>query len=225
MILHKNVEPGSTCGGQVASGRDLFNTDHWCVYCGHKWSDVTTETVTEITLPPFSVVVSPGKVPINSWEDNPSQFMRVFIRIQFDGRRLSMTGVEGPKSNGNAAGGAGQIDMHMDDDYLSTMVFDEPGWDRTQFERLIEIWGLWHLNDMRAGTPSQTAHLRAHRVKVTYRKSQYEQDLKTLASAGLQPDPETGYSYGSQWLYEPLPADVHEYLSTLVPTTRTYAWV
>lgn len=38
LTLHRNVDTSSVCGGQVASG-DLFNEDHWCVYCGAKWSD------------------------------------------------------------------------------------------------------------------------------------------------------------------------------------------
>jgi hypothetical protein len=37
--LHRDIHPDSQCGGQVADGRQLFGTDHWCVYCGHKWSD------------------------------------------------------------------------------------------------------------------------------------------------------------------------------------------
>jgi hypothetical protein len=43
MKLHKDVDPQSDCGGQVASGRELFNTDYWCVYCGAKWSDQSTD--------------------------------------------------------------------------------------------------------------------------------------------------------------------------------------
>lgn len=39
MRLHKDVDTDSRCGGQVADGRELFGTDHWCVYCGAKWSD------------------------------------------------------------------------------------------------------------------------------------------------------------------------------------------
>lgn len=36
----------------------------------------------------------------------------LFIRIQYTGGNLSITGVEGPLKSGNAAGGCGQIDMH-----------------------------------------------------------------------------------------------------------------
>ena len=37
MTLHKDVDPQSSCGGQVASGKELFKTDFWCVYCGAKF--------------------------------------------------------------------------------------------------------------------------------------------------------------------------------------------
>jgi len=43
MRLHRDVDPESRCGGQVADGEELFGTDYWCVYCGAKWSEGTEE--------------------------------------------------------------------------------------------------------------------------------------------------------------------------------------
>lgn len=39
MVLHRDVQPGSTCGGQVATytARQVFGVDYWCVYCGAKF--------------------------------------------------------------------------------------------------------------------------------------------------------------------------------------------
>lgn len=37
MMLHKDVDHDSQCGGQVADGHKLFGTDYWCVYCGAKF--------------------------------------------------------------------------------------------------------------------------------------------------------------------------------------------
>ena len=34
--FHKDADPNSQCGGRIADGRELFNTDYWCVYCGAK---------------------------------------------------------------------------------------------------------------------------------------------------------------------------------------------
>lgn len=42
MVLHRDVDPHSSCGGQVASGQVLFGTDYWCVYCGAKFDVETT---------------------------------------------------------------------------------------------------------------------------------------------------------------------------------------
>jgi len=38
LLLHRDVQPGSECGGQVADAHKLFGTDFWCVYCGKKWN-------------------------------------------------------------------------------------------------------------------------------------------------------------------------------------------
>lgn len=38
MILHREIDDTTNCGGQTTDG-DLFNTDHWCVYCGKKWNN------------------------------------------------------------------------------------------------------------------------------------------------------------------------------------------
>lgn len=38
LALHRLNDPNSTCGGQVTTGRELFDTDFWCVYCGKKWN-------------------------------------------------------------------------------------------------------------------------------------------------------------------------------------------
>jgi hypothetical protein len=66
----------------------------------------------------------------------------VFVTINWTGERLSLTDVVGPKSNGDARGSCGQID-------LRAVVYDPP--EGVDVERLAEIWKAWHLNDMRAG--------------------------------------------------------------------------
>jgi hypothetical protein len=72
--------------------------------------------------------------------------------------------------------------------------------------RMVAIWRRWHLNDMKAGTPAQEAWLRDHPMQFTYPQSHYEEASKALAAAGLNPD--NGYSYGSKWLCEEIPADI-----------------
>ncbi len=73
----------------------------------------------------------------------------VFAFIQWDGDKLSLTGVEGPRANGDAHGSCGQIDGHAWDNYTA-----RPGID---LDKLREVWHRWHLNDMRAGCEHQRA--------------------------------------------------------------------
>jgi hypothetical protein len=73
----------------------------------------------------------------------------VFITIEWDGKRLSISGVEGPRADGDCWGSCGQIEMHGWEAYTA-----RPGFD---LDRLREVWSAWHLNDMRAACPHQRA--------------------------------------------------------------------
>jgi hypothetical protein len=84
----------------------------------------------------------------------------VFIKIELkDGGRLSISGVEGPMSNGNCLGGCGQIDMHLrtEDRHANGWEYTT-GWDAEMMNRLLEVWERWHLNDMRAECVHQRAN-------------------------------------------------------------------
>lgn len=78
--------------------------------------------------------------------DYDSRAMAVYIKVQYDGKRFSMSGVEGPLHNGDCLGSCGQIDMHMDSAYLDNLTYAE-GWNRASVARMLEIWRDWHLND------------------------------------------------------------------------------
>lgn len=147
----------------------------------------------------------------------------VFVSIKFKDGKLSITGVEGPKANGDAKGSCGQIVMSEWDikEYA-------PGFDRAQELRLREIWDTWHLNDMQAGSPAQTAWLKAN--PINDRMEHYTKACAGLASAGLNPDPDfihngKPYSYGHDWLRVEVPADALEWLQGLPDTDVTPAWV
>ena len=155
--------------------------------------------------------------------------MDVFVTIEYDGDRLSLTGVEGPKRNGDAKGGCGQIDMGWDDDYLDTLVYAD-GWDREQAGRLRDVWGLWHLNDMQAGTPRQMTVLRAHECgndecRTARQRDRYGHDKGLLTSLGLNPDRDhNDYEYGTAWLTVEVPAPVLAWLAGLPAGTKTSPW-
>lgn len=67
---------------------------------------------------------------------------RGFVKIEYDDGRLSLCGVIGPMSNGNAKGSCGQC--------IDEIREGEPteGWTREMLDKLCQIWDRWHLNDM-----------------------------------------------------------------------------
>ena len=82
-------------------------------------------------------------------------------------------------------------------------------------EEMVQVWRVWHLNDMNAGTPRQEAYLKGYR-QAFLDTHDYEMDswsydirLEVLEKAGLSPDPyHENYRYGSAWLVNELPQDV-----------------
>jgi hypothetical protein len=78
----------------------------------------------------------------------------VFVKAEYTDGKLSMTGVEDPKRNGDAVGACGQICMYPTWDQYAPA----PGWTAESIARLFEIWDEWHLNDMQAGCVHQRAN-------------------------------------------------------------------
>jgi hypothetical protein len=126
----------------------------------------------------------------------------VFLTVRWDGVRLSMTAVEGPTRSGNCYGSCGQCQPGPD--YTAI-----PGVD---LKRIGAVWGRWHLNDMKPGTPAQMAALEDMPPAV-YPENHYTKACAWLEARGLLVD--GGYKYGSAWLKEEVPADVIEFLQTL----------
>lgn len=150
----------------------------------------------------------------------------IFAKITFRGDRLSIVGVEGPKLNGDAYGGCGQIyGSYLTPEQRAEIKNPAPKWDAEKIAQFFATWKRWHLNDMRAGSPAQEEYLRAHPVSYSYPKSHYDAAREALSAAGLHPDPSNGYLYGSAWLTEPVPADVLEWLRALPDADIQPAWV
>ena len=167
----------------------------------------------------------------------------VFCKITYANGRLSISGVEGPKPNGDCIGACGQINMHLRGH--EALIAPAHGWDLERLQKFFSIWARWHLNDMRAGSPAQEEFLRCHadawaayitnaREKACsvedasdiYPASYYTWACTVLAAAGLHPDPERNeYRYGSAWLKEEVPEDVLVWLRALPDTDVMPAWV
>lgn len=95
-----------------------------------------TETVSD-----FERLINPARVP--AWNSRGDKVTaRLWVKIQYKGGRLSITGVEGPLSNGDALGSCGQCGIHAEAVPLE-------GFTLEALARLRAIWDEWHLNDMR----------------------------------------------------------------------------
>ena len=110
-----------------------------------------------------------GKIPKYDGYHNPDLHIKVELEAkQKDGHtELSMSGVIGARSNGNAIGGCGQIDMefkHRDpkqDDKRSRSLITPDQiqfaseWDASLWYDLLDIWHKYHLSGMSAGCEHQ----------------------------------------------------------------------
>ena len=150
------------------------------------------------------------------------RFHSLYCRIRYDGERLSIVGVHGPIPNGNAHGSCGKLSLL---DYSFKRF--EAGWNHEKVNMLAFIWENFHLNNLNAGSPIQTFFLENHRKAYTYAPDEmnYEQRCELLAEAGLNPDPFTGYRYGTSWLHASVPDWAIEWLKSLPETTKTPAWI
>ncbi len=66
-----------------------------------------------------------------------------FVKIEFENGKLSISGVIGPKTNGDCWGSCGQC---TDEIRQGT---PKENWSKEMLNKLCDIWDEWHLNDMR----------------------------------------------------------------------------
>lgn len=148
----------------------------------------------------------------------------VFARAVIDHEgELHITGVEGPKRNGNCHGSCGQIIMGWQDD-PARWTTKGANFNDEQLAEFMAIWGRWHLNRMRPGSQAQMDWLREHPITVTYPESHYQKACEALAAVDLHPDAD-GYHYGSAWKREELPAEVIAKLASFPASSLEPAWV
>ena len=93
----------------------------------------------------------------------------IFCKIEIKEGVLSISGAIGPLPSGNCIGGCGQINMefdhrdkaHNDRRYANPIKAEEinfaPGWGQDMWYDFLEVWKLWHINDMNAGCVHQKA--------------------------------------------------------------------
>lgn len=156
--------------------------------------------------------VNPGKIKVGNFH------RPIFCKIKIEDGNLSISGVVDPHKGGNCFGSCGQI-------IVSFKEYDKRGyesladietnsdWTPEMLKKFFDIWDKWHLNDMKA----ECEHQRALGWK-------YEDHHDPQTFKG-ELCPTCGYSIGSAWLKEELPADVVSYLASLPDTKIQPAWV
>ena len=79
-------------------------------------------------------------------QEPPYRWLNCFFDIKFDNKgRFSISGVEGPYSNGDCLGSCGQVSKPENwKEYKKS-----PGWDKRKIDKFFDLWDQWHLNDMR----------------------------------------------------------------------------
>jgi hypothetical protein len=173
-------------------------------------------------------------VRIGTIKDYNNREQSIFCEIEFASGKLSITGVVGPRSNGNAAGGCGQIIMEFKEydhrGYSSILdITPAPLWTHAMIKKFFDIWDKWHLNDMQAGCKHQR-DLGWNTELIDPDKPPYQDNMKMWLSVEKggylsAPCPVCGYKYGTAWLKEDVPHNVINWLFALPDTDKTPAWV
>lgn len=166
-------------------------------------------------------------------------FMPVFVKVEFRDGKLSMTGVEGPKHNGDAIGSCGQIEIQPGN---KSWKFAD-GWDRDKVHSLKTIWERWHLNDRNPNCEHQRKlgwtvkamqEVKLYHWSLSTAKFQEQRQIKERAMAKLKDHGSAGISRLDQTtLRLPLSRTTHSDIApehykpdSRKPTdTRTLGWL
>lgn len=90
----------------------------------------------------FKKIINPCTNEVYIYNDK-KRSVNSFCKIEYQDGQLSITGVIGPKSNGNSWGSCGQC--------VDEIRKGEPTkeWTPEMLQKFCDIWDEWHLNDMR----------------------------------------------------------------------------
>ena len=79
---------------------------------------------------------------------------------------------------------------------------------------IVRLWKLYHLNDMKAGTPAQEKAVKEYLKSNDCNNYSYDKICKYLETKGLLFDGQ--YKYGTAWLKEDIPAEDIEAIKKLL---------
>lgn len=183
---------------------------------------------------------------INPYKDETygGRSYNVFMKIEYENGKLSVTGVEGPLPSGNCLGDYGQIIMNFKEydphGYMSRLdVKLNAGWNRSMFKKFLDVWDKWHLNDVQSACEHQRElgwtyeNHRGMYIEVPRKKIVIDEYDDGTSNDPIQKFdefkghlcPVCGYSIGSAWLKMEVPQDVIDFLFSLPDTEIIPAWV
>lgn len=157
----------------------------------------------------------------------------IFITITFKNGNLSITGVEGPKNNGDCLGSCGQIDNTIRKYKQPLNDYNGHVLPKETIDVILSFWERWHLNDMRPGCEHQRAlgwsdkpidDTKPTNAYGLHFEGQTHPSWNLLGWVseeehpnGLlsKPCPICGYKYGTAWKREEVPEYVIEFFKNL----------
>lgn len=149
---------------------------------------------------------------IGTQKTHGERYASVYAKVELNEGHLSITGVVGPLTSGNALGNCGQIKKPTIDKFA-------PGWDQDLLDTFFEVWKRYHLNDLRPGCEHQRA--------LGWENHWQAQGWLPHTEGGLleKPCPICGYKFGSAWNVEAIPDWVTDWLAALPDADRQPAWI
>jgi len=163
-----------------------------------------------------------------------------YVFVDWKNNNLSMSGVVGPRADGDCHGGCGQIKKEVKkllDDPLGKLLVP-----KEKIQRIVDIWENYHLNDMQAGCEHQR-QLGWDKIPIdpakpldAYGKYYPNQEGATWnMMVWVTPEefpgglltaecPVCGYRYGTKWLRKEVPQEAVDFLFSLPNTPAPGAW-
>jgi len=132
----------------------------------------------------------------------------LFIKANIEDGKFLISGVIGPRANGDADGGCGQISMefahrdpaHNDRRYSQPIPPEQiefaPEWNADKWLDLLDAWHKWHLNDMKAGCEHQAEWDTQKEIEVISLTwgEEYHRLRREAESGTMPPDSYAGWS-------------------------------
>lgn len=155
----------------------------------------------------------PEEIPWDDATPNPGEFVlgrtddgfiyiHVELRERERGEELSIVG--------HSRSMWGQVGDTLRSELQSGILELAPEWTNEGAYKLLDIWDRWHLNGMNSACEHQRA------MGWTYEEFRGYGDDPYKGSGC----PFCGHRIGGKWLFEPLPADVHEFITELINESR-----